>query len=232
MKAELFSLIAILFLNSCSTTYRASSPEEANRKIAGRDAKVILTGGREYEAREILVRKDSSSFIDNNTNDIQVVSTHDIVSIQRTDRWGGALEGLMFGALGGGVTGFALTSPSSHGDQAGLGVALATFHGIAIGGIGGLIYGVTEGHVYTVELEKDSLGASGSTYFEGKQDSTNTHIYSGYGSIKDSQNRQWGADDMMPKILGKMKLVVFTSGTRATFVVIGNLSNRAMFQQL
>jgi hypothetical protein len=180
MKSDLLPLVIVFLLIGCSSTYRVSSPEEANRKIGQRDAKVVLTSGREYDARTILVRNDSISFIDGMSNEIQVVPTTDVLSIQTADRWGGALEGLMLGGLGGGVAGFALGSISSKGDQRGLGVALATFGGIAIGSVSGLIWGVLEGHQYTVEFVQDSLAVSGSSYFGGK---STQH----YGTLRPNQ---------------------------------------------
>jgi hypothetical protein len=85
------------------------------------------------------------------------MQTGDIKSVQVTHRIGGALEGLMFGALGGLGVGLVATIGSHSGGDEGMGRGLLRMLTTVLGGAGGFIIGAIKGHDYTFIMPQDSL---------------------------------------------------------------------------
>ena len=162
MRVALLILAVTLLFVGCSSSYTVGSKQttsggkfrsfdQFNEAMAGSSSTVVLMSGREFRAREIQARKDSTSFVDE--EELRQVSTRDIRYVQRTDRWGGALEGLMFGTFGPGLVAYTYGSViADGGDQRELGIALLTISGAAIGGVAGIVLGVIKGHRYTFEF--------------------------------------------------------------------------------
>lgn len=182
MKLAVLILTVTLFFVGCSSSYTVGSKQttgrgkfrsydQFNEAMAGSSATVVLMSGREFRAREIQARKDSTSFLDE--EELRQVATRDIRYVQRTDRWGGALEGLMFGTFGTGLVAYTYGSVSADGgDQRELGIALLTISGAAIGGVAGIVLGVIRGHRYTFEFvqepETTSVGESDQNPVRGR----------------------------------------------------------------
>jgi len=167
-------IVLVLILDGCSTTTivvpeRRSagdvgmSYEKLNRVLNEgfhNNATVRLADGHEFEAREILVGRDSTIFVDTEGGKPRRVFTPGILRIERTDRLSGALEGLFFGTLAGGALGFGLGSLSSdEGEWSGFGKAILAGLGIVAGGSAGLITGIIHGHRSTYEFVKDTAAA-------------------------------------------------------------------------
>ena len=155
-----FALIAGISLPGCSSTVELASATDANRKIGNNDAIVRLRSGQEYEAREVHVRDDSTRFVDCKLEETVQIPTRSIETIRISHHGGGAMEGLLFGGLGGGALGFGLgVGPGNHGDE-GMGKGLLLISGLAVGTVGGLVIGAIEGHVYTFVLPRDTVADS------------------------------------------------------------------------
>lgn len=160
-------LAATLLFCGCSSTYTIAfeqtagsrgsrSYEQFNETMAGGSATVILRSGREFCAREIQAGKDSTRLVDECKGELRQLATREIRYIQRTDRWGGVLEGLMFGTFGVGLAAYAYGSATfDEGDQRELGVGILTVSGAAIGGVAGIVLGVISGHRYRYEFVQD-----------------------------------------------------------------------------
>ena len=157
MKISFCLCLICLLVPGCSSTVELTTTVDVNRKIGESAATVYLNSGQEYEAREVHVRTDSTLFVDRNTEDILRLPTRDIRSIQVAHHFGGAAEGLLFGGLGGGTLGLALTAGMSTSGEEGSGRGLAIFTSLVVGGIGGLVYGAIKGHDYTFVFPSDSV---------------------------------------------------------------------------
>ena len=133
----------------CSTTQQLASCADANRKVGGGTAMLHLRSGLAYEAEQIHVTQDSTMFINSENDSLVVLPTGVIKSFRLTHHGGGALEGLLFGGLGGVSIGLLAAENGGGG---------AAFYGGIIGGIGGAIVGGLKGHNYTFILPADSVG--------------------------------------------------------------------------
>jgi uncharacterized protein YceK len=162
MRSVAFAFSITLMFSGCSSTLRLNSAEDANRKIGGSAATMHLNSGVAYEGRQVEVGKDSVRFVDQDSACLRQFPIRDIRSIQVTHRAGGVLEGLLFGGLGGCMTGGIFLSVFGRGgDGAGGGVALLAL--TVAGGTGGLILGAVKGHVYTFTFPNDSVVAGNRT---------------------------------------------------------------------
>lgn len=142
-----------LLVSGCSSTIDLTSAVDVNRKIGEGTATVYLKSGQEHNAQEVHVRTDSTVFVDRSTEEILQFPTGDIQSIYITHRGAGAIEGLLFGGLGGYALGLASASGIST-NEGGRGAAI--FISLVAGGVGGLVYGAVKGHDYTFVFPHDS----------------------------------------------------------------------------
>ena len=146
-----------LLVSGCSSTVELPSAVDANRKIGDGAATIFLKSGQQYDTREVHVHADSTQFVDRKTEDVLQFSTREIQSIQVTHHGGGALEGLLFGGLGGGVLGLTLGIGTGTSGDEGMGKGLLLLTGLAVGSVGGFTYGAITGHDYTFVFPSDSV---------------------------------------------------------------------------
>jgi hypothetical protein len=92
-------LIAGVFIFGCSSTIQFSSVEEANKRFEGSSTTLLLKSGKEYRAQNIKVRRDSTVFLDHNTDSIRQFCTTDIYGFRDYDHIIGASDGLKLGGL-------------------------------------------------------------------------------------------------------------------------------------
>jgi len=108
-----------------------------------------MRSGRLYEARQIEVTDDTTMFICRQTETSIHVMTREIKFIRVTHAYGGTIEGLLLGSLGGIGAGLlaipVFGNPASRGEQS-MGNGLLVLGGLVIGGAGGMIYGTIHGH--------------------------------------------------------------------------------------
>ena len=155
MKLALIISAGVFLLSGCSSTIRLTSVDEANQKVGGGSATLSLRSDKEYDARAIDIGRDSTRFIERDTDSIRRLPTRSIRSIRLTHRGGGALEGVMFGGLGGGVAGLLIFSGYSRGGDEGMGRGLGILSMTVLGAAGGLVAGIIKGHDYTFIFPDD-----------------------------------------------------------------------------
>jgi len=149
--------------SGCSSTVVLTSPVEANRRIGAYEGTVRLRSGVEYEVRQIHVFADSTGFVDCSNDSTLHMPNRSIESIRICHHGGGAIEGLLFGGLGGTAAGLTLgIGLSSNGDE-GTGKGLLALTGLAIGSAGGLALGGIKGHDYALVFPQDSSGRCNQT---------------------------------------------------------------------
>ena len=149
MKFHAASLVLSILCLGCSTTQQLASLEDANKKVGGRSASILLRSGTVYDAERIEITEDSTRFSNSDDGSVTVIPTRAIHSFRLTQRVGGALEGLLFGSLGGISIG--LFAGGREGGMAGI-------YGAMIAGVGGGIVGALKGHNYTFIVPMDSIG--------------------------------------------------------------------------
>ncbi|MGA9120265.1 MAG: hypothetical protein WB699_12955, partial [Bacteroidota bacterium] len=128
--------VLVLGAWGCSTTTHVAKVEDVNPKVEGAAATICLKSDGERKVRDISVKADSTTFVGPSSMDTVRIPTRNIKSIRLTHHVGGALEGLMWGALGG--TGFALvtTIGMSGGGDEGMGKGLLALGSMVLGGTG------------------------------------------------------------------------------------------------
>lgn len=139
------------------STVELATPTDANKKIGEGDAIMYLKSGQEYEVREMNVMMDSTKCVDKMTKQTVMFPTDEIQSIKMTHHGGGALEGLLFGGLGGSALGLVLGLGMGTGGDEGMGRGLLVFTGLATGTVGGFMFGIIKGHEYTFVFPDDSV---------------------------------------------------------------------------
>ena len=153
----LFSVI--LAYSGCSSTLELTSVADANKEIGKGSATVLLKSGQEYDGREVDARADSTRFVDSKAGTTLQFPTGEIRSIRVVHRGGGAIEGLLFGGLGAGALGLALTAGMKTGGDEGMGKGLVVLTSFVVGGAGGIVFGVIKGHDYTFVFPDDSVAS-------------------------------------------------------------------------
>jgi hypothetical protein len=165
--------IPLILVFSCCTSSRIVIPEGGlsrrdtisctrfQNSIENTTVDIIMLQGTVYSAQEVQLRKDSALFIDKTDSRRKSIATLDILKIERTDHWGGAIEGLMYGFLGGvlisGGTTAALVPRTS---ESGMGVAVVVALGALTGTTLGIIYGTLRGHVFVYEIKQAATDSS------------------------------------------------------------------------
>jgi uncharacterized protein YceK len=149
MRSIAVAALSIVLLSGCSTTASLVSPTEANQKVGDGSAVLNLRSGRSYRCRDVQVGMDSTRFVDRTTDSVVVVQTHDLKSVEVTHHAGGALEGLLFGGIGGAGFGLLAGSGMGQGGDEGMGKGLLVLATTVVGATGGVIIGVIKGHNYT-----------------------------------------------------------------------------------
>jgi len=156
-------ILFCIILSGCTTTVHLRSPQDVNRSIHDSSAKLNTKSGITYYAQGIEVSNDTTRFIDQTDNIPLCIQTQDIVSIQLTHHFPGAIEGVLWGSLGGLATGLVLgivMAPGSDSDS-GMGRGLLALGAMVFGGAGGFLFGLASGHSYVYVLPKDSLKVEG-----------------------------------------------------------------------
>jgi hypothetical protein len=163
MKLATMVFIMASVFSACSSTIRLTSPLDANRKVGGGPADLHLRSGLTYDGRQVHVSQDSTRFFNQSNDSLIQLPTRNIESIRVTHHGGGALEGLMFGGLGGcGVGILAGIGLASGGDE-GMGRGLLALGALTLGASCGLIIGAVKGHDYTFIMPTDTVTAQSDT---------------------------------------------------------------------
>ena len=161
MKGVVQLIILSGVISGCSTTIQLSSPLDANRKINGGSATLTANSGVVYHGCEIQISRDSTRFENQDNDSLLCLAMRDLRSIEIVHHGGGAVEGLVFGGLGGlGIGLIAGLGKGSGGDE-GMGRGLLALGTTVLGSVGGLIVGALSGHVITLIMPPDSVGMSG-----------------------------------------------------------------------
>lgn len=140
--------------SGCSTTTHLAKVEDVNPKVEGAVATISLKSDGEREVRDIRMKADSTTFVDLSSMDTVRIPTNNLKSVSISHQVGGALEGLMWGALGG--TGLALVSTIGMSGGEGAGMGPFVLGSIVLGGTAGIVLGAIKGHNYTFILPEDS----------------------------------------------------------------------------
>jgi len=143
-------LATALVCSGCTTTFRATSPEDLSRKLGTGDGTVLCRDSTLYEATEIIVAEDSIRFDVLGTNDRETIALANVLCITRVDRFRGAVGGAFLGTMLGMGLGFCVGgiayAATPPGSERGLALGAPVFFGV-IGGCGvGLIVGSVKGH--------------------------------------------------------------------------------------
>jgi hypothetical protein len=157
-------LFLSVILAGCASTTRIGSPDDANRMIGSGSALLVLRTGEQLDVRSIHCEADSLSFVDGETDSACRMAIHEIQSVHVRHYGAGAIEGFLFGAIGGGAVGWlaGIGLPSSGEENLGKGLLAAG--GIVCGGLGGLVVGAVSGHDHTYEMPEDSLSSEESRH--------------------------------------------------------------------
>jgi hypothetical protein len=150
MRVSIIVCVLTLAASGCSSTKQVSSLAILNRSIGSGPAIVHMKSGEGFEARRVTVGADSTRFLSGDHATLVAIPTNTVKSIQVTHHGGGALEGLVFGAFGGGLL-FVTMRNSEYG--------LFGLVMIVVGGLGGVTYGAIAGHDYTYVFPQDTLDA-------------------------------------------------------------------------
>ena len=165
-------LVLVLLFCGCSSSYRIGARErqiegnylsftrgnvQINEPVIG-NTEIVLSNGETYDVREITVQSESTIFIDKNDVRHRLV-TREIQSVHRTNRFGGALLGLVIGAASGGAVGFGIGSllDDDEGEYAGFTKAVFSVLGVLAGGTSGLVVGIIHGNQDYYYFAGDSL---------------------------------------------------------------------------
>jgi hypothetical protein len=141
----------------CSSSIGVTSFEDANGKVGKGRISICMKDSMQYEGRQLSFNRDCAIFYDNGMSQTRQIYSRDIASIQSADRIGGAMEGLIYGSAGGGVSGLALGVLFPGADGSDWTPTGAAFMGMALGGSIGLIWGSIAGHTYTYEFPRDTV---------------------------------------------------------------------------
>jgi hypothetical protein len=156
-----FSSIVLFcsLLYGCTTTVPIRSPLELNRRLQNSSAEIISKSGSIYNGISVQATNDSINFIRKDDSCRASIRTQDVASVKITHHLPGALEGLMFGGLGGLGVGLVLGIPmaSESDSDMRMGRGLLGIGGLFIGGTGGFVIGLVSGHSYNYVIQKDSI---------------------------------------------------------------------------
>jgi hypothetical protein len=142
----LVGFVAAVLLLGCSHTYvlNKESPNEfvelINKKTKNKKAVIQARDGKKYDAEQILLFKDSTSWIDPTIHSYKERSNSELNQIILNNHGKGALEGLGVGLLSGFASGyvFGYATYSEHGNFLDR-PSTATITGIALGSLGGFL---------------------------------------------------------------------------------------------
>ena len=162
-----FSMILIIFTIGCTSYHTIKDTEfsylVANRELERKQALIKLAGGEEFKGENIKVARDSTSWIELESQHKQVFPTSRVKEIciwNRTRRvMGGVLYGLIGGAFGGAFSGLLFGSTFSF-ETSGFGKysLQGLVYGGATGATIGLVWGASGGYtdMYFLGVSNDS----------------------------------------------------------------------------
>ena len=133
MNTRTILCLLILSATGCAPTRYLTDMAEVDRAVSGFRGVIHLKSGADIQACDIHVRGDSTFFVDPSRGDAKRILTREVGSIDVRDRIGGALEGLMWGMLSGGVA--TRTPFASNVNESDLGIALGSAAGLLIGAL-------------------------------------------------------------------------------------------------
>jgi hypothetical protein len=126
-----------------------------------RSGTIVFHDGGEVDARNIRARTDSTLFMKEDAKTVSAVPTHTINKVVFINCGVGLLEGIGFGAVGGVVTGLALSGGGGSNEHSfgwGADMAAITLFFGAAGGVVGGIPGVIIGHSYEYQFVTTAAG--------------------------------------------------------------------------
>lgn len=150
------AIIALLssLLLGCSTHQYLRSPLDANRGSITDHAEILLHSGSRIEAVDIKVGNDFTQFVLIGTDSLRQIRTNEIDKLIVTDRIYGAVGGFLAGSVGGPIIG-GLLVPHTPSNEMTPFIYVAS--GLAIGSIGGAIYGWLHGPQDNYIFPPDSI---------------------------------------------------------------------------
>jgi hypothetical protein len=144
---------------------RIAETRNFNREKKIASGTILLSDSLEIKGRDIHVGNDSTSFVNEDNNELDRLANTSIRSIETKDHAVGAMEGLGIGVLGGGGLGFGLVWMIHQQDDYG-----RTFYGLLggmAGGTIGLVVGLAKGHTDRYEFSQGALPDSASAHKNG-----------------------------------------------------------------
>lgn len=160
MKRRIMTILTLSFLIcGCSHTIMQYGNEQDDifyarvEKICENKNDLLIgtIDKKEYNARELKVTKDSTSFVENKNNQKIVKRTKDIVSVSFAETERGAFDGLLYGSLIGGSVGL-LAQLKSVGGAAPKGDVYFIFYSAAAGAALGTAYGLINPGTITIKF--------------------------------------------------------------------------------
>ncbi|MGE5440199.1 MAG: hypothetical protein ACM3UR_10090, partial [Bacteroidota bacterium] len=153
-KSVLAAMLFILALSGCARTTQIEKEQtkdeyymNINEECENKYAVLRLQDKDPFRVYNVRIGPDTTSWTDIADGKIKSVQTGSVYSVQVTDRAGGFLSGLAYGALcgaGAGIVYGNLTDPQNHNG----GRFLGLLGGALVGVIAGPVIGVTAGEQY------------------------------------------------------------------------------------
>src|ERR1041385_706719 len=128
--------------------------EKFNARVHDKNVIIAMKDGRSISADQILLRADSTSYINTSDTSVTVIPTNDIHSFEHRDHLLGGIQGVTFGgllgaAIGGGTFYLSAKLQNESEDAIWYGI----IYGGMIGGMSGLVFGVLDGSTEVYELQ-------------------------------------------------------------------------------
>jgi hypothetical protein len=152
------SLLCIMLIAGCSTTYKLRTPEEFNKKNGEHEAIVHFKDGVAICGKQIRAEKQRVCLINTENDSSLCAPVRELRSIEHVDRVNGGIFGFFIGMVSGvgGGLGVASTIDAHGSDQRGLSLLAGALVGGAFGAVSGAIWGVAYGFRTVYEFPSDS----------------------------------------------------------------------------
>jgi hypothetical protein len=148
-------------LCGCTTTRHLKSPLDANHAPITDEASIFLRTGEVIDATNIEVGTETTKYILSGGSVFNMIPTSAIDKLRVTDHLAGGVGGFLGGGVGGFFAGILVGKMTGISDTGNSDLRLLVYAagGLAIGSVGGSIYGANRGYQRNYIFPHDSLKA-------------------------------------------------------------------------
>ena len=121
MKIRIFFFMSVNFISACSShSFRINSEPNSfvqlNSQLRGRKGQILLTNGRSFDGKHIVVTENFTTWFDSKLKTAKRIPTLHIEMISIKTKKGNGGLGMLLGALAGGVAGYIILKKTAEDD--------------------------------------------------------------------------------------------------------------------